>query len=90
MKECFSLFKEQDDLFKNPDGRVEAIKKYLESTKERLWHGAEGRIFDLPEDEKIELLRFYIGMFGDVFVLSDREYLWNTLSVKEKVAIYKK
>jgi len=87
MKECVSLFKEQDDLFKDPKGRVEAIKDYISSSKERLWDGAERRIFDLPANEKIELLRFYIKMFGNVFILSDRRYLWDTLSVKEQEKI---
>lgn len=90
MKECVSLFKEQDDLFKDPKGRVEAIKDYISSSKDRLWDGAERRIFELPKDEKIELLRFYIAMFGNVFVLSEGEHLWKTLSEDEKKAILSK
>ena len=86
MKECFSLFKEQDDLFKTSNGRVEAIKDYISSSKERLWGGAERRIFGLPANEKIELLRFYIKMFGNVF---DEDHLWDTLTVKEKIEICK-
>ena len=89
MKECFSLFKEQDELFKNPEGRVEAIKDYISSSKERLWDGAERRIFSLPANEKVELLRFYIETFGNVFILSDRRHLWDALTVEEKIEICK-
>lgn len=90
MKECVSLFKEQDDLFKASNGRVEAIKDYIKTNKERLWGGAERRIFNLPTNEKVELLRFYIGMFGNVFLLSDGRHLWDTLSEEEKIEICKK
>ena len=89
MKECFSLFKEQDGLFKTSNGRVKAIKDYISSSKERLWGGAERRIFGLPANEKIELLRFYIKMFGNVFLLSDGRHLWDSLSVKKKIEICK-
>lgn len=87
MKECVSLFKEQDDLFKASSRRVEAIKDYISSSKERLWDGAERRIFNLPANEKIELLRFYIKTFGNVFILSDRRHLWDALSEEEQEAI---
>lgn len=86
MKECISLFKEQDDLFKTSNGRVEAIKDYLKSYKHRLSVGAEYHMFTLPREEKIELLRFYIKMFGNVF---DEDPLWDTLTVKEKIEICK-
>ena len=90
MKECFSLFTEQSKMFDLPVGeRVPTIKDYIQSYKERLWGGAERRIFGLPANEKIELLRFYIKMFGNVFLLSDGRHLWDSLSVKEKIEICK-
>ena len=86
MKECFSLIGQQWDLFDKPN-RVEEIKKYLETHREPLCDGPEGHLFDLPKEERVELMRFYVHMFGNVFILDRWRYRWDALSEEEKRAI---